>query len=475
MTIPLLQMSQHSMQSSQNESLSEIKLPDDMWDAAVSDRGIDSVGKADVKTKIYKSPTDRKYKFIWIAANELYTLMDSNRERFPRLPKASSKASIVKKIGDLIYTERQFCDELYILQQEKIHFKLKSAYGLENETTGVTVNDIARAFGILCDPDFENEKCSLFKTHGTNRAVVDDPSLSVVNCCNRLMAAFHDENYIVSHPENWKDAADVEGFDDLDPNDPVRIEMHTLRPSTFFKTHLIDPVKPVYREACRKWRLDTGGGSGQPENFLDWDPKNDYKFSNFTNGQSPALYTWIYMKDRSQNYILEAESDSLPNHFQIEDAVDSISGASSIGFGSASKKVRKEQSMNDNIFAVFSSTSDKILDGLEKLLPSKNVAAESPARTVVTGNSVVSKKRRDVEYYSQIANTTAECSKQLINLNSRLEKMEHEHDDSVSVTARERKMKHKKSLELAIRIQTHVLGGIEKELELDDDLNDDSD
>jgi hypothetical protein len=466
-------MSQQSTVSSQNDIVSEIQLPDPIWDSAVSDTGIDSMEK-DVKTKVYKSPTNRKFKSIWIAANELYTRMDSNRNRFPRLPKASSKTSILKKIGDLIFTERQLTDSVYSLPQEKIHFKLKCAYGLENETTGVTMNDIARAFGILCDPDFEIEKCTLLKMHGTNRAVVDDPSLNLANCCNRLMSVFHDENYIVSDPENWTDASEVEGFEELNPNDPIRIEMHTLRPSTFFKTGLIDPIKPVYREACRRWRSDTGGGAGQPENFIDWDPRNDYKFGDFTNGQSPALLTWIFMKDRSMNYVLETEADNLPMQFQIDDSIESNSATSSVGFGSASKKGRLN-SFNNNIVSMITSTNDRLLEGIERLIPSNNISMESPARTVVTGNSSSSKKR-DIDYYSQIANTAAECSKQLITLNSKLDKMDNEPDHSESMAVRKRKLNHKKSLKLAVRIQTEVLGGIEKELGLENnDSSDDDD
>lgn len=148
----------------------------------------------------------------------------------------------------------------------------------------------------------------------------------------------HDEDYVVSNPDNWSDAAAVEGFNDLDPNDPKRICMHTIRPSTFFKTHLIDPIKPLYPEACRKWRLDTGSGAGQPKNFLDWDPRYNYKFSNFTNGQSPALYTWIFMKDRTMNYVLESKSDNLPIQLQIDDDTESRSTASSVGFFGSAKK-----------------------------------------------------------------------------------------------------------------------------------------
>ncbi|GFH49994.1 predicted protein [Chaetoceros tenuissimus] len=454
-----------SVAPTETDLIAAIQLTDDTWNAAVSDTG---VLDATIKSKVYKAADDRKFKNIWIAANELFTLMDQHRDRFERLPKPSSKTNIVKKIGDIIYTERQLVDGVYTLSQENLHFKLTNAWGRHNESSGVVLNDIARAFGILCDPNFETEKCTLLKSHENHRAVVDDPALHVRNCCIRLMQAFHDEAYVVSHPANWGDASDVDGYDDLDPNDPQRIQMHTLRPQTFFKTHLIDPVKPVYREACRKWRTDTGGGAGQPENFLDWNPRNDHLFSNFTNGQSPALYTWIFMKDRSMGYVLEAESDDLPQQLQInEDDDDSNSAASSLGLASASKRTKRKSSFNDNMLAFMSNTSDlneKLLNGLEKL--SNVPPPASPARTVVTGNSS-SAKKRDVGYYSQVANTTAECSKQIVHLNSRLDKMEKESDEALSDISKKRKVRQQKSLERALRIQNRVLGGLEEELDLE--------
>ena len=114
-------------------------------------------------------------------------------------------------------------------------------------------------------------------------------------------------------------------------------DKHSLRPALFFKTHLIDPIKPLYKAACKRWRSDTGGGAGQPENFLDWNPNHDYKFSYYTNGQSPALFTWIYMKDRELGYILENEKEDIPSSLQIAEESCDASTTSSLGFNSSGR------------------------------------------------------------------------------------------------------------------------------------------
>jgi len=114
------------------------------------------------------------------------------------------------KIGDMIFTERSLSsDRVYEYSQESLRLKLKTAWGKHSEQSGVTQNDIARAYGILCDPDFEVERCSILKLQGTERAVVDDPARNILNCCVRLMQTFNDPFYEVSHPPNWLDASGI--------------------------------------------------------------------------------------------------------------------------------------------------------------------------------------------------------------------------------------------------------------------------
>ena len=79
----------------------------------------------------------------------------------------------------------------------------------------------------------------------------------------------------------------------------------------------------VYRNACKKYRSDTGNGGGQPENFLDWNKNEDIKFQHFCRGQSVALLTWVFMKDRESNYILEEEKDEIPTTFQVVNSTNS--------------------------------------------------------------------------------------------------------------------------------------------------------
>ena len=122
-----------SVEPSETDLVAEITLSDDKWNAAISDIG-DRDPEDKIRSNVYKAADNKKYKKIWIAANELFTLMDQYRERFERLPKSSSKTSIVKKIGDFIYTERQLVDGVYTLSQDNVHLLMWTDMKISTQT-----------------------------------------------------------------------------------------------------------------------------------------------------------------------------------------------------------------------------------------------------------------------------------------------------------------------------------------------------
>ena len=177
-------------------------------------------------------------------------------------------------------------------------------WGHDNESGGPTMSDKARVFGIITKEEYRDDLKILVgknssAAESTGRRVdIDDPSLNNRNIWARIKTDFHDARIVITHPGNWEHAREIEGFADINPNDPQRILSHINRDIQFFKRILFKDVLTVYRVAARKYRSDTGNGSGQPENFLDWDISEDIKFQDFCRGHSVALLTWIYMKNR---------------------------------------------------------------------------------------------------------------------------------------------------------------------------------
>ena len=270
---------------------------------------------------------NRKYPQLYELANQIITYVERNRDvTFPRFPTKSHRSTHIRTVAKVIFTHREFKDNVFYLPQSVLSTHLRSKWGLDNEAIGSIPSDKARVFGILMDESFRDElhillgkKTPSSKVVGSSRHESDDPSYRSRNIWNRVKSCFHEESFKITNPRNWVSASMVEGFEDIDPNDPIRLRCHSSRSIDWFKLHLFKDTLSLYRKAAGKWRKDTGNGRGQPENFMDWNPNEDAKFATFTNDQQSALLTWIYMKDRECHYILEREQDDLPLDAQITD------------------------------------------------------------------------------------------------------------------------------------------------------------
>ena len=52
-----------------------------------------------------------------------------------------------------------------------------------------------------------------------------------------------------------------------------------------------------YKDVMKKWTTGTGGGSGDPENYANWETRDPENFARYHNDHGPML-TWIYMVDQ---------------------------------------------------------------------------------------------------------------------------------------------------------------------------------
>ena len=161
------------------------------------------------------------------------------------------------------------------------------------------------------------------------------------------------------------------------------------RDTDFFKKTLFKEVLSVYRNACKKYRKDTGNGGGKPENFLDWNENEDVKFQHFCKGQSVALLSWIFMKDRECNYILEEEKDTIPSSIQIEG--NNISPLTKISSSSIGKGVEQIlTSTQTTIQSLLKATS-----GDEKVQRDANMNYHDTAKTLELTNQMQSEMERE--------------------------------------------------------------------------------
>ena len=124
----------------------------------------------------------------------------------------------------------------------------------------------------------------------------------------------------------------IDGHELFDPNDILRIGFE--RNGAWFQS-VYKSTLTLYNKAYQKWSMGTGGGSGAPENYSDWQSRNDELFSNYDDCNRNYL-AWIYMVDNKLGYLFNANNDSTPEGVAIEDGVpfDISTGKSPANSGS---------------------------------------------------------------------------------------------------------------------------------------------
>jgi len=450
-------MSQASSTTSSFDLIPEITLSDAEYNRCLQDKGLDASDKS--KRKVYKSPNGDRYKDIYAVSRLFIEKVSNNQDRFPRFPRGSHTSNLQQKVGDYIFQHRILNDNgCYDLPQQNVHFYLSCNYGMDNETSGPTVSDKARVFGIIMLENFEDERSLILKQStrasrvtGSSRIDRDDPSLNLRNVWMRIKDAFHDSEIIISNPTNWIDASDVDGFENLKANDPDRIRSHKHKDADFFKRSLFNDTLSIYRETCRKYRSETGNGSGKPEDYTQWDVSEDKKISNYSNGQMSALLTWIFMKDRESSYILEAEKDAIPTNLQIDEFYENDSSV-------VTNPRRSPTNGLNTIISTIATASTNISTSFESI--SKQLVNNTTATNIVS-TTQSSPPMNSLDYFAKVSNTVSHAGNQILRMEDEIETIIKES----SSTPNEKKRDRIEFLERMIKIQKKAIDGVEKALD----------
>ena len=144
------------------------------------------------------------------------------------------------------------------------------------------------------------------------------------------------------------------GHQSMNPNDPDRIAIK--RDGTFVK-NIVDTTMKHYRIAMKNWSAGTGGGSGAPENYEDWNSRSDELFQNYDQHRGHYL-AWIYMKDKKVGYLFDAKNDPVPPHVHLEDGDDISRSLTPTSTMLTSK-------FNKSFIAQFQSTSSDITNAFK--------------------------------------------------------------------------------------------------------------
>ena len=129
---------------------------------------------------------------------------------------------------------RQMHDGKYSLDQNMLINSLANLWGRDTPSGKASTNDNLRLFGIVMTIE-NNQPIYKRLAAGTGeRLVLDDPILSLPQVFSTLALQFNNIDIKVTLP---KDMLDVEGHDEINPNDPNIIRIP--RDGTFFTISVI--------------------------------------------------------------------------------------------------------------------------------------------------------------------------------------------------------------------------------------------
>jgi|AntRauTorckE5430_2_1112549.scaffolds.fasta_scaffold01766_3 hypothetical protein len=195
-----------------------------------------------------------------------------------------------------------------------------------------TVNDRIRLISIAA---LEENRDGILKLGGgkhKSRADADGALSMSDQVFQDLATSFNDPDLQIHPPTN---ATFLITFGDMNANDQERIKIK--RTYKWVAKVWKDLILRDYSSALVLWKLGTGGGSGAPENFSDWNARDDQKFADYGKwvGRRDDL-AWVYMVDKNAQFIFNIANEPAPANTILEDGSNASSSHDQKGRGGKS-------------------------------------------------------------------------------------------------------------------------------------------
>jgi hypothetical protein len=128
---------------------------------------------------------------------------------------------------------------------------------------------------------------------------------------------FNDPEVVIEQPER---ATFLLSYSELDPNEESRIIIP--RDYTWAKQVWQHSVLKPYNAAMKKWHKGTGGGPGAPEDYSNWENRDQELFSGYAKSGRSDMLAWVYMKDKDTSYAFNTINNPSPQSAITEDSLE---------------------------------------------------------------------------------------------------------------------------------------------------------
>jgi len=173
------------------------------------------------------------------------------------------------------------------------NWKVDKASELMNEET--TVNDCICIAGILAMNVNRDDLLSLNRGKHTMRADVDNALTRVDTIFHHIAIQFNDPAVQIEQPER---ATYLVTYLELDPNKEscIAIPRDFVWAKQVWKVNVLKP----YNNAMKKWHKGTGGGPGAPEDYSNWENRQEELFSGYVKSGSSDMLAWVTRRIKIQ-------------------------------------------------------------------------------------------------------------------------------------------------------------------------------
>jgi hypothetical protein len=176
------------------------------------------------------------------------------------------------------------------LEVVKSFIKNQLSYASKTQSVNRASNNALRLVGIFLLP----ENLMMMKgilSGKVDRLKQDQPVNPTMAFAQEVAKQFNDLSIEIVHPKN---KVQLEGEEDMDPNDEDRILVE--HDGAWVLDTWIKYIKPKYKDALQHWSKDTGGGDSSSVSFQRYCMSNSW-------------LEWVYLKDEEAAFLLASASD----------------------------------------------------------------------------------------------------------------------------------------------------------------------
>ncbi len=305
-----------------------------------------------------KGTEKQRFPKIWGMVNKIYKHWVENN--WEGVKQAKNPTDVKRKAAKYILANRSlkltseiltdYLDEEYVsaldVEQTKVLYlcrtqfhlwaknNLKDSLEKRKELSKSTPSDHVRLFGIAALQENRDDLLALGRARNGTRADADGPLNLRDSIFFQWAQQFNDESLVLKSPDR---AVFLDSYNKIDANDVDRMKIK--RDHNWIAT-LWKKVLSDYNAASKLWKMGTGGGSGAPENFSDWNERDGEIFADYGpwTGKRDDL-AWINMLDKEIGFCFNNEHDPPPAESVLEDGrTDKRSPPDKISGNAAQKK-----------------------------------------------------------------------------------------------------------------------------------------